>query len=175
MLARRLEPDCGSLLPYCPTALLPYCPTALLPYCPTALLIFLPPFIRFAPHIYSSDFILPPAEELMATLQNFDAEIEKTREVVEEMRSKIAQSGTVLDTLAKSDQKIGDTDFDIENARIEDVIRQQKVMESNIADLIIGLEDATNAFGTEFEGMKGYTGWETFVGVFSEESKQRMR
>ena len=34
----------------------------------------------------------------MATLQNFDAEIAKTREVVGEMRSKIAQTGTVLDT-----------------------------------------------------------------------------
>ncbi|MDW6022239.1 hypothetical protein SAZ10_10795 [Mesorhizobium sp. BAC0120] len=111
----------------------------------------------------------------MATLQNFDSEIEKTKKVVEEMRSRIDQSGTALETLAKADQRIGDTDFDIENARIEDVIRQQKVMEANIADLIIGLEDATNVFGTEFESMKSYTGWESFVGIFSEESKQRMR
>ena len=59
-------------------------------------------------------------------------------------------------------------DFDIENARIEDVVKQQKVMEGNIADLIIGLEDATNVFGTEFESMKSFTGWETFVGIFSD-------
>src|SRR5688572_20398645 len=111
----------------------------------------------------------------MATLQNFDAEIAKTREVVEEMRSKIDQSGTMLDRLAQSDQKIGATDFDIENARIQDVLNQQKVMEGNIADLIIGLEDATNVFGTEFENMKSFTGWETFIGIFSTESKQRMR
>ena len=65
----------------------------------------------------------------MATLQNFDAEIAKTKQVVEEMRSKIEQSGTVLDTFANTDQKIGETDFDIENARIEDVVKQQKVME----------------------------------------------
>ena len=111
----------------------------------------------------------------MATLQNFDAEIAKTKQVVEEMRSKIEQSGTVLETIAQTDQKIGAADFDIENARIEDVIKQQKVMEGNIADLIIGLEDATNVFGTEFENMKSFTGWETFVGIFSDESKQRMR
>ena len=111
----------------------------------------------------------------MATLQNFDAEIAKTQAVVQEMRSKIEQSGSVLDTLAQSDQKIGSVDFDIENARIEDVIKQQKTMEGNIADLIIGLEDATNVFGTEFENMKSYTGWESFVGIFSSESKQRMR
>ena len=111
----------------------------------------------------------------MATLQNFDAEIAKTRKVVEDMRSKIEQSGTVLDTLAKADKKIGSVDFDIENARIEDVLKQQKVMEGNIADLIIGLEDATNVFGTEFESMKSYTGWENFIGIFSQQRKQRMR
>lgn len=111
----------------------------------------------------------------MASLQNFDAEIEKTRKVVEEMRSKIEKSGTVLETVARTDQKIGAADFDIENARIQDVIAQQKVMESNIADLIIGLEDATNAFGSEFENMKSFTGWESFVGIFSDEAKQRMR
>lgn len=111
----------------------------------------------------------------MATLQNFDAEIEKTRRVVEEMRSKIDQSATVLDRFAKTDAKIGAADFDIENARIADVLKQQKVMEGNIADLIIGLEDATNVFGSEFESMKNFTGWETFIGIFSAQSKQRMR
>jgi translation initiation factor 1 (eIF-1/SUI1) len=111
----------------------------------------------------------------MATLQNFDREIAVTRKAVEEMRSKIDQSTTVLDRFAQTDQKIGATDFDIENARIQDVISQQKVMEANIADLIIGLEDATNVFGTEFESMKSYTGWENFVGIFSAQRKQRMR
>ena len=111
----------------------------------------------------------------MATLQNFDAEIARTKQVVEDMRSKIEQSGTVLDTFAESDRKIGAEDFDIENARIQDVLNQQKVMEGNIADLIIGLEDATNVFGTEFESMKSYTGWESFIGIFSAQRKQRMR
>lgn len=111
----------------------------------------------------------------MATLQNFDAEIAKTRQVVEEMRSRIEQSGTLLEKIAATDAQIGAADFDIENARIQDVLRQQKVMEGNIADLIIGLEDATNVFGAEFESMKSYTGWENFVGVFSAQRKQRMR
>ncbi len=111
----------------------------------------------------------------MATLQNFDAEIAKTRKVVEEMRSKIDQSATVLDKFAQTDQKIGTAEFDIENARIAAVLTQQKVMEGNIADLIIGLEDATNVFGAEFESMKSFTGWESFIGIFSAQSKQRMR
>ncbi|MCR5855634.1 hypothetical protein [Mesorhizobium sp. J428] len=111
----------------------------------------------------------------MATLQNFDSEIEKTKRTVEDMRSKIEQSGILLEKFAKTDAKIGQADFDIENARIEDVLKQQKTMEANIADLIIGLEDATNVFGTEFETMKSFTGWENFIGVFSQQRKQRMR
>lgn len=111
----------------------------------------------------------------MATLQSFQSEIDKTRAVVEEMRSKIDQSGAVLDQMSKADAKIGDAEFDIENARINDVLRQQKVMETNIADLIIGLEDATNVFGAEFESMKGFSGMEKFVAIFSKARAQRMR
>lgn len=110
----------------------------------------------------------------MSDLQKFDVEIEKTRTTIDEMRDKIEQSGDVLDRLATSDT-IGEVDFDIENSRIEDVLRQQKVMEGNIADLIIGLEDATNVFGAEFESMKSYTAWEKFIGVFSKQKMQRMR
>ena len=38
----------------------------------------------------------------MADLQKFDAEIEKTRQTVEEMKTKLEQSGIVLEKLAKS-------------------------------------------------------------------------
>ncbi|QLF71056.1 hypothetical protein FE840_016690 [Peteryoungia desertarenae] len=111
----------------------------------------------------------------MATLQSFDSEIEKTRQVVSDMRSKMDKSSALLDRFAKSDTKLTDQEFDIENARISDVLEQQKVMEANIADLIIGLEDATNVFGAEFESMKSYTGYEKFVGIFSKQRAQRMR
>jgi len=110
----------------------------------------------------------------MADIKNMDTEIEKTRQTIEEMRSKLEQSGVVLEKLAKA-ETIGQIDFDIENARIEDVVRQQKVMEGNIADLIIGLEDATNVFGAEFESMKSYTGMEKLIGLFSRDRMQRMR
>ncbi|MCU0830304.1 MAG: hypothetical protein MUC58_02090 [Rhizobiaceae bacterium] len=111
----------------------------------------------------------------MASLQNFDAEIAKAKDTVSEMAKRIEQSGAVLDTLAKADKAVGSADFNIETARIEDVLRQQKVMETNIADLIIGLEDATNVFGSEFESMKGFTAWENFIGIFSKARAQRMR
>jgi chromosome segregation ATPase len=44
-----------------------------------------------------------------------------------------------------------------------------------MADLIIGLEDATNVFGSEFESMKSYSGMEKFIGLFSKQRMQRMR
>ncbi len=111
----------------------------------------------------------------MATLQNFDAEIAKTKQVVEDMKTKLDQTAVVMGEVAKADAKIGDANFDIENARIEDVIKQQKTMEGNIADLIIGLEDVTNVFGAEFESMKSYSGWESFIAIFSKDRAQRMR
>jgi hypothetical protein len=111
----------------------------------------------------------------MANIKALDAEIEKTRSVVNDMRSKIEVSGEVLERLSDADAKLGDPQFDIENARIQDVLRQQRMMETNIADLIIGLEDATNVFGAEFESMKGFSGMESFVAIFSKARAQRMR
>jgi hypothetical protein len=111
----------------------------------------------------------------MANIKSFDAEIEKTRSVVDEMRSKIEASGVVLEKLSEADAELGDPQFDIENARIQDVLRQQRMMEANIADLIIGLEDATNVFGAEFESMKGFSGMESFISIFSKARAQRMR
>ena len=110
----------------------------------------------------------------MANMTKFDTEIERTRETIEQMRDRLKDSQIVIEKVAKT-ESIGDVDFDIENARIQDVLAQQKVMEGNIADLIIGLEDATNVFGTEFESMKNFSAWESFVGIFSKQRAQRMR
>ena len=110
----------------------------------------------------------------MANMSKFDAEIARTKETISDMRSRLKDSQIVIEKVAKS-ESIGDADFDIENARIQDVLKQQKAMEGNIADLIIGLEDATNVFGTEFESMKSFSTWESIVGIFSKQRAQRMR
>ena len=110
----------------------------------------------------------------MLDTKTFDAEIEKTRTMIEETRSKMETSGQVLEQMAES-ETIGELDFDIENARIEDVLRQQKVMEGNIADLIIGLEDVTNSFGDEFKSMQEFSLSEKLVGMFSRNKAKSMR
>ncbi|MGI9462442.1 MAG: hypothetical protein ACR2OM_00770, partial [Aestuariivirgaceae bacterium] len=82
-------------------------------------------------------------------------------------------SGQVLEKMAETDT-LGDINFDIENARIEDVLKQQKMMEGNIADLIIGLEDVTNSFGSEFKSMQEYSLSEKLVGLFSKNKAKSM-
>lgn len=105
--------------------------------------------------------------------KSFEQEIEKTRAAVEEMRTKVGASEAVLEQIASS-ETLGDVDFDIENARIQDVLQQQKVMETNIADLIVSLEDVTDSFGSEFEAMKSFTFTESLVGFFSKKRAQAM-
>ena len=110
----------------------------------------------------------------MVETKTFDQEIEKTKGLIKEMQSQINQSEQVLEKVADSDT-IGDVDFDIENARIEDVLAQQKLMESNIADLIIGLEDVTNSFGSQFQNMQDFTLSEKIIGIFSQTKAKAMR
>ena len=110
----------------------------------------------------------------MSSIATFDREIETTQRMVDDMRTKIDSSRQLIDTIAESESLTG-MDFDIENARIEDVLEQQRLMESNIADLIIGLEDVTNAFGAEFDSMQTYNFSEKLVGIFSKKKAQSMR
>ena len=110
----------------------------------------------------------------MVQTKQLDLEIEKTRNLVVEMRDKIHKSSDVLEKVAKSDS-FGDVNFDIENARIQDVLAQQKVMESNIADLIIGLEDVTEGFGAEFKNMQTFSLSEKLIGMFSKKKANSMR
>ena len=109
----------------------------------------------------------------MIETKTFDVEIEKTRTMMEDVRAKMDASSEVLDKMAESDT-LGDVNFDIENARIDDVLKQQKIMEGNIADLIIGLEDVTNSFGDEFKSMQEYTFSEKLVSIFSKNKAKSM-
>jgi len=110
----------------------------------------------------------------MVETKTLDAEIEKTRKLVINMRDKIHKSSDLLERVAKTDS-FGEVNFDIENATIDDVLNQQKVMESNIADLIIGLEDVTESFGAEFNNMKSFSVSEKLIGFFSKKKAQAMR
>lgn len=112
---------------------------------------------------------------MSAKLQKFDEQIAKATTQVSSVRSRIEQSQSVLNKLAKGDIQIGDANFDIENANLQDVIKQGQVMESNIADLILSLEDVTNSFGSEFDQMKNFSGIERMIGWVSKAKAQSLR
>ena len=110
----------------------------------------------------------------MSSISTFEREIETTQRMVDDMRTKIDSGRQLIETIGESESLTG-MDFDIENARIGDVLEQQRLMESNIADLIIGLEDVTNAFGAEFDSMQTYNFSEKLVAIFSKKKAQSMR
>lgn len=110
----------------------------------------------------------------MIDTKTLDTEIEKTQTIIKDMRSKMDVSSEAIEQIAETDT-LGDVDFDIENARIQDVLQQQKTMEANIADMIIGLEDITNSFGDEFKNMQEYTVGEKLIGFFSKNKAQSVR
>ena len=68
----------------------------------------------------------------MATLQNFDAEIDRTRSVVNEMRGKLEQSGIVLGT---------------DNAAVT------FTDEADIADYALPAVEAQKRFAARFEAL----------------------
>ncbi|TYB82204.1 hypothetical protein [Maritimibacter fusiformis] len=104
-----------------------------------------------------------------------DAQIKESQAQVTEAQSKIAELTSRIET-ARSKMEAGDDiAIDIENATLDDVHAHTKVMNANIAELIMGLDDVTAAFSKDFDEMRTKTGWESFVGVFSRAKSESMR
>ena len=106
--------------------------------------------------------------------QQFDALIQETQAKVRESQSQI-ESLTSRIEAARAKIGTAEADIDIENATLEDVHAHTEVMNANIAELIMGLDDVTNAFSKDFDEMRSKTGWESFVGVFSKGKSESMR
>ncbi|MFZ5963172.1 hypothetical protein ACOXXX_09495 [Thalassococcus sp. BH17M4-6] len=108
-------------------------------------------------------------------MSEFDAQVRESQEQVLEAQTKIAELTTRIET-ARAKMKSGDDAMiDIENASLEDVHAHTDVMNANIAELIMGLDDVTAAFSKDFDEMRTKTGWETFVGIFSDAKAESMR
>ncbi|TLP68910.1 hypothetical protein FEE96_01075 [Parasedimentitalea maritima] len=109
------------------------------------------------------------------SFSNFESMVEDTQSKVKESQSKIAELTSRIET-ARDKISAGEAaDIDIENATLEDVHAHTEVMNSNIAELIMGLDDVTSAFSQDFDEMRNKTGWESFVGVFSAGKSDSMR
>ncbi len=108
-------------------------------------------------------------------MADLDAQVKESQAQVSEAQAKIAELTGKIEA-ARSKIKGGeDATLDIENASLEDVHAHTKVMDANIAELIMGLDDITSAFSKDFDEMRSKTGWESFVGIFSRAKADNMR
>jgi chromosome segregation ATPase len=107
-------------------------------------------------------------------MADFDAMVRESQAQVAKAQSEIQAMTSRIET-ARAKIEAGESDIDIENATLEDVHQHTDVMNANIAELIMGLDDVTEAFSKDFDEMRNKTGWETFVGIFAKAKSESMR
>ena len=108
-------------------------------------------------------------------MSSFDKQIRESQAQVEEAQSKISELTTRIETARAKAATGEDISIDIENATLDDVHAHTEAMNANIAELIMGLDDVTSGFSTDFDQMRSKTGWESFVGIFSKGKSESMR
>jgi len=106
-------------------------------------------------------------------MADFDSQILESQKQVAEAQSKISELSSKIDT-ARASLKAGQG-IDIENATLDAVNKHVDVMNANIAELIMGLDDVTAGFSKDFSDMRSKTGWESFVGIFSDAKSESLR
>lgn len=105
---------------------------------------------------------------------DIENDISKTREAV-------ARSGTVTssmeDRLKKilGDQTLREVAIDTNDADFEAVLKNNEAAQANIATLIYGLDEITQAFGKEFSAMAQPTTQEKVIGWFSRRKSEELR
>jgi hypothetical protein len=108
-------------------------------------------------------------------MADFDAQIRESQEQVAAAQGKIAELTGRIETARQKMEAGTDASIDIENATLADVHQHTDLMNANIAELIMGLDDVTSAFSKDFDEMRSKTGWESFVGIFSQSRADAMR
>jgi hypothetical protein len=108
-------------------------------------------------------------------MANFDAQVRESESQIKDAQSRIAElTGRIESAHAKLEAG-EDISIDIENATLDDVHSHTELMTANIAELIMGLDDVTASFSKDFDEMRDKTGWESFVGVFSDAKSESLR
>ncbi|MFZ1467602.1 MAG: hypothetical protein WAT09_01355 [Paracoccaceae bacterium] len=106
-------------------------------------------------------------------MADFESQIIESEKQVRAAQQKIT---AITATIEAARTKVDDgVMIDVENATLEDVHKHTEVMNANIAELIMGLDDVTAAFSSEFDEMRSKTGWESVVGMFSSAKSESMR
>ncbi len=111
----------------------------------------------------------------MNLMANFDALVRESQDQVAKSQSEIQALTSRIESARAKIEAGEDASIDIENATLDDVHAHTEVMNSNIAELIMGLDDVTSAFSKDFDEMRTKTGWESFVGIFSRGKSESLR
>ena len=101
-------------------------------------------------------------------VRDSQSQVEKSQAEIKAMTSRIEAVRAKIDAGEESD-------IDVETATLDDVHAHTDVMNANIAELIMGLDDVTAGFSKDFDEMRSKTGWEGFVGIFSDAKSDAMR
>ena len=108
-------------------------------------------------------------------MANFETQIKDSQAQVAEAQSKISELTSRIEVARQKMAEGTDISVDIENASLEDVHAHTELMNANIAELIMGLDDATSAFSKDFDEMRSKTGMESLIGFFSKAKADSMR
>jgi peptidoglycan hydrolase CwlO-like protein len=119
-------------------------------------------------HIFQPLFNGEPA------MADFETQIQESQKQVADAQARISD---ITSRIEAARAKIGTSEaaLDIENANLEDVHKHTDLMNSNIAELIMGLDDVTAGFSKDFDEMRSKTGMESLIGFFSTAKAESMR
>ena len=107
-------------------------------------------------------------------MADFDSQIEESQKQVAAAQAKISAVTSQIEA-GRAKLDAGEASIDVENATLADVQKHAEVMNANIAELIMGLDDVTAGFSKDFSEMRTKTGWESFVGIFSDSKSESLR
>ena len=108
-------------------------------------------------------------------MSDFETQIKESQAQVAEAQSKVAELTSRIEVARQKMASGEDIAVDIENATLEDVHIHTDAMNANIAELIMGLDDVTAGFQSDFDELRSKTGWESFVGFFNKNRSEAMR
>lgn len=108
-------------------------------------------------------------------MSQFEAQLVESQKQVSDAQSKISELTARIETAREKMATGQDVTAEIENATLDDVHAHTEAMNANIAELIMGLDDVTAQFSKDFDEMRGKTGWESFIGIFSKAKSDNLR
>ncbi|PJE30380.1 hypothetical protein SAMN06297129_0753 [Pseudooceanicola antarcticus] len=108
-------------------------------------------------------------------MSQFEVQLAESQKQVSDAQSKISELTARIETAREKMATGQDVSAEIENATLDDVHAHTEQMNANIAELIMGLDDVTAQFSKDFDEMRGKTGWESFIGIFSKAKSDNLR